>query len=64
MSCSLEKYEQYGEKTEGRQNITFSTDYCLKMRLKEGGEAIGTVWQKSTSNGILYNLKHYNSYEG
>lgn len=30
------------------------------MRLREGGEQICTIWQKSTANGILYNVRLYN----
>jgi hypothetical protein len=34
------------------------------MRMSNSEEIVATIWQKQISNGLLYNIRHYDPYEG
>ena len=63
LTCTLEPFENVGDKIIGKNTISFEKDYCLKIRMGESRQLLATMWKRSTHSSTLFNLRLYNSYE-
>ena len=63
LTCSMEPFEEVGDKVIGSKTISFEKDYCLKIRMVDSGDLLATIWKRTTHSSTLFNLRLYNSYE-
>jgi hypothetical protein len=46
------------------KKVDYESQHCLKFLSSQNGQHIASAFFKYLPNGILYNIKSYNSFEG